>query len=86
MPTDEREDVMEFTNSWREEGLAKGLEQNRHRMAATLLGLLRRRVGEVPEAVGARVENLPIERLEQLAGALLDFTASADLERWLERD
>ena len=82
MPAEEREDVMELTTSWKQEGL----EENRRRCATMVLSLLRRRVGAVPDAVGARVEALPIDRLEQLAGALLDFTASADLERWLERD
>ena len=80
---------MELTTSWKEEGrtegLAEGLEKARRRTARLVLDLLHRRVGTISEAVGARLEVLPIERLEQLTGDLMDFTLPADVERWLER-
>jgi hypothetical protein len=44
---------------------------------------LRRRCGELgPEQV-SRVSALPLERLEALAEALLDFPGAADLDIWL---
>jgi hypothetical protein len=76
MPADEREDVMELTTSWKEEG--------RHQEAAEIvLRQLRRRVAPLPETVTAQVEALSVEQLERLGEDLLDFTALADLERWL---
>jgi flagellar biosynthesis/type III secretory pathway protein FliH len=97
MPTDEREDVMEFTNSWLEQGRAEGLteglaqglenglEKGRRQTAALVLGQLRHRFGTIPQSLNARVEALPIDQLTRLGEDLLDFTAAADLERWLER-
>jgi predicted transposase YdaD len=45
---------------------------------------LTRRVGKLPEDVRSRVESLPLEQLENLGEALLDFTSLADLQSWLE--
>jgi hypothetical protein len=53
-------------------------------VAHVVIRLLRRRLGELSEMVAARVARLPVEPLELLAEDLLDFTASADLERWLD--
>ena len=51
---------------------------------ALILRLLTRRVGELPQDVRSRVESLPLEQLENLGEALLDFTSLADLQTWLE--
>lgn len=80
MPVEERDYALELTTSWKEEGL----EENRRRWATMILSQLRRRVGMIPESMGARVEALPIVRLERLGVDLLDFHVPADLERWLE--
>lgn len=50
-----------------------------------ILRQLNRRVGTLPEAIQTHVEALPLERLEMLGEALLDFTSLADLESWLAR-
>jgi hypothetical protein len=91
MPVEEGDYALELWNARREEartkgraeGRAKGLEEGRRRMATIVLSQLRRHVGTIPEALGARVQTLPIDRLEELGVDLLDFTAPADLERWL---
>jgi predicted transposase/invertase (TIGR01784 family) len=49
-----------------------------------ILRQLNRRVGELPEDVRSQVESLPLEQLENLGEALLDFTSMADLDAWLE--
>ncbi|MUL38443.1 DUF2887 domain-containing protein [Gloeocapsopsis dulcis] len=49
-----------------------------------VLRLLTRRVGELPQEVRSHVESLPLEQLENLGEALLDFTSLADLRSWLE--
>ncbi|MFM8937205.1 MAG: DUF4351 domain-containing protein [Vulcanococcus sp.] len=47
------------------------------------LRLLARRCGPLSEATTTRIQALPLEQLEALAEALLDFTGSADLHAWL---
>ena len=51
-----------------------------------ILRQLNRRVGELPEDVRQRVEILPLEELENLGEALLDFSSMADLQGWLEEN
>ncbi len=52
--------------------------------AAVTLRLLNRRCGPLSETTTARIQALPLERLEALAEALLDFTGPADLAAWLQ--
>jgi hypothetical protein len=61
-------------------------EELRHtREAAKItLRLLTRRCGPLNPATTTRIEALPLEQLEELAEALLDFQAPADLAAWLE--
>jgi len=47
------------------------------------LRLLNRRCGPLNEATTAQIQALPVEQLEALADALLDFQGSADLTTWL---
>ncbi|MFN5117443.1 MAG: Rpn family recombination-promoting nuclease/putative transposase [Cyanobacteriota bacterium] len=51
--------------------------------ASVTLRLLSRRCGLLNEATTARIQALPLEQLEALAEALLDFTGAADLAAWL---
>jgi hypothetical protein len=44
---------------------------------------LNRRCGSLSNATTARIQALPLERLEALAEALLDFSGPADLAAWL---
>ena len=44
---------------------------------------LRRRCGDLRPEQEASIRNLPLERLEALAEALLDFQGPADLAAWL---
>ena len=47
------------------------------------LRLLTRRCGPLSEATTAQIQALPLEQLEALADALLDFQGPADLAAWL---
>ncbi len=49
-----------------------------------ILRLLQRRCGTLAPALKERITGLSLEQLEALGEALLDFTGSADLERWLQ--
>jgi predicted transposase YdaD len=66
-----------------QEILAEGEQRGRQAEGQMLiLRLLTRRVGELPPEIRSRVEALPLEQLENLGEALLDFKAIADLESW----
>lgn len=72
-----------------EKGLVKGLEKGRQegRQEAELamtLRLLNRRCGPLSAEQQARICALPLQRLEALAEALLDFRGAADLAAWLQ--
>jgi predicted transposase YdaD len=67
-----REIVAKNKPIWKQEG-----------EAGLILRLLRRRLGSLTKNQQARVQSLPVEQLEDLGEALLDFSAAADLETWL---
>jgi predicted transposase YdaD len=60
----------------RQEGEAQG-------EAKVTMRLLSRRCGPLSDATTARIQALPLEQLETLAEALLDFSGPADLAAWL---
>ena len=65
-------------------GEARGEVRGRtQEMTAVTLRLLDRRCGSLSDATTARIQGLPLEQLEALAEALLDFSGPADLEAWL---
>jgi hypothetical protein len=73
----DKEGIMEIVTSW----------ERRASLQATrslIIRLLNRRVGQLPETITSQIDNLPIQQLETLGEALLDFTNLADLETWLE--
>ena len=61
----------------RQEGEAQG-------EAKVTMRLLNRRCGPLSDATTARIQALPLEQLETLAEALLDFSGPADLAAWLD--
>jgi len=68
------------------QGLQQGLKEGAQKGAATLiLRLLRQRLGGVDTRARARILTLPIERLEELGVAVLDFSAPKDLAAWLNK-
>jgi hypothetical protein len=79
------ERVKEWTEQWKQQGLEQGLEAGRQREATLVLKQLQRRVGLIPAALTGQIQDLPLERIEALGEALLDFTNLADLETWLRQ-
>ena len=65
---------------WLAEGRQEGRQEGE---AAVTLRLLTRRCGPLSEATTARIQSLPLEQLESLAEALLDFQGADDLAAWL---
>ena len=68
----------------RVEGRAQGIDQGRRQEALDLLErLLLRRCGPLTSSQQEAIAALPLETLEQLGEALLDFNGADDLNRWL---
>ena len=68
--------VQDWLAEGRQEGEAKGRQDGE---AAVTLRQLNRRCGPLSEATTAQIQALPVEKLEALADALLDFQGPADL-------
>ena len=76
--------VQDWLAEGRQEGEARGEARGEVREAAKMtLRLLTRRCGPQSEATTAQIQALPVEKLEALADALLDFQSPADLSSWL---
>jgi predicted transcriptional regulator len=68
----------------REQAIQQGVQQGEQRgEAKLLLRLIQRRFGEIPQNLEETIRNLPVEQLEDLGVALLDFDTSEDLDNWL---
>ena len=77
----EGERAMQGTiDSWIQEGRQEGRQEG---AAAVTLRQLQRRLGTVEVETQARIQALPVEQLEQLGEALLDFNSPDDLAAWL---
>ena len=76
--------VQDWLAEGRQEGRQEGEARGEAREAAKMtLRLLNRRCGPLSEATTAQIQALPLEQLESLADALLDFQSPADLATWL---
>jgi predicted transposase YdaD len=65
-------------------GLESGRQKAREWERNLVLRLLARRCGELAIEQTTQIRSLPIDQLENLGEALLDFTGMADLELWLK--
>jgi predicted transposase YdaD len=87
LPTDHLRDTrfgQELLEEGRLEGEARGEARGRaSEAAAVTLRLLNRRCGPLSEATTARIQALPLQQLESLTDALLDFAGANDLASWL---
>ena len=72
---------MEITTSWEEKGIEQGIERG---LRSLLTRLLARRFGTLDVLVLERINALPVTELEALGDALLDFSALADVQAWLD--
>ena len=76
--------VQDWLAEGRQEGEACGEARGQAREAAKMtLRLLNRRCGPISEPTTAQIQALPLDQLESLADALLDFQGPADLSAWL---
>jgi predicted transposase/invertase (TIGR01784 family) len=75
-----QEGLQEGLQEGRQEGRQEGLQQE----VELILRLLNRRCGEILIEQQNQVRSLPIDTLETLGEALLDFQGITDLENWLQ--
>ena len=66
----------------KQEGLQEGLQKEKR----LIIRLLNRRIGEIDSLLIQKVQELTVEKLEELGETLLDFTSVTDLETWLEHN
>jgi predicted transposase YdaD len=77
--------VQEILEQGRQEGRNEGLEAGRQQEAAGLaIRLLIRRLGSIDAGSRERLNDLPLQQLQQLAEDLLDFTEPGDLQAWFD--
>ena len=79
---EEKQFILEIENEWTRMGKAEGQVEGR---IATVTRLLRRRFGSVPKEIEAEILNLSLERLDELADALLDFKSLSDAQAWISQ-
>ncbi|MGL5836136.1 MAG: DUF4351 domain-containing protein, partial [Waterburya sp.] len=78
--TREQEQIMQITTSWKEQGIVEGKLEGQ---SSTILRLLNRKLGNLPEEISAQVKSLEQNQLDVLTEDLLDFETFDDLNRWL---
>jgi len=87
LPTDHLRDTrfgQELLAEGRQEGRQEGEALGRAaEAAATAIRLLNRRCGPLSAATTTRIQALPLQQLEALTEALLDFAGANDLASWL---
>ena len=77
--------IQEGLQQGQRQGLERGQREGRQAEAAALtLRLLQRRCGALTLQQQVQLQALPLERLESLADALLDFQGPDDLAAWLQ--
>ncbi len=82
--TNERSKMLEITTSWEEKGRQEGRAEGRREECLRLVvRQLQRRLGPLDNTIHAELGALPIEKLEALAEALLDFLSIGNLRTWL---
>jgi predicted transposase/invertase (TIGR01784 family) len=62
----------------------EGREEGREATANIIIRQLTKRFGELPQEMRSMVAGLPLQMLEELGEAWLDFTGVADLQAWLQ--
>jgi predicted transposase YdaD len=94
MEAREQEVVMQIVTTWMEEGIEigkqQGIEEGKQQgigegKLSLVMRLLPRRVGILTPELEARVKQLSVSQLEDLAVALLDFASVEDLTAWLQQ-
>jgi predicted transposase YdaD len=77
---------MQITTSWKEQGIVEGREQGIiEGQSSTILRLLNRKLGNLPESIADHIKSLEPIQLDSLTENLLDFQSLDDLQNWLSK-
>jgi hypothetical protein len=80
----EREQVMQITTSWMEQGIERGIEQGiRQATEKLVVRSLQRKFGPLPAALANRLQGLSIEQLENLHDMVPDLASIDELSHRL---
>ena len=83
---DEKGKITYAEEKGRQEGRQEGRKEGRKNEAiAFIMRLLKKRFGELSLKMISKIENLTIEKLENLGEDFLDFNNITDLENWLNQ-
>ncbi len=82
MRLEEKEQIMQITTSWKEEGRLEGRLEEK---LAIALRQLNRKLGSLSEETTERIESLESNQLDILTEDLLDMTSFDDLQNWLNK-
>jgi hypothetical protein len=74
---------LEWEQQTEQRGIERGRQEGIERERSLVLRQLSLKVGELPSLLQSRIEALPLDSLEALGEALLNFSTLADLEAWL---
>ena len=82
-----RQGVQQGIQQGVQQGIQQGVQQGVQQEATLLvIRLLKRKVGELSPSLEAKIMGLPINTLEDLSEALLDFNSIDDLNHWLSEN
>ncbi len=77
------EKPMPYITSWERRGEKRGRLAQAQMMVTTQLSY---KLGQLTAETQAKIEQLPVEKLQRLGIALLKFASPADLDKWLKRN
>ena len=81
----EEERKMPYITSVEQIGYDRGVQVGKERQARSIvLRLLSGKFGTIAPRLEEQIEGLPVEQLDMLTDALLDFKSVADLTTWLD--
>ena len=81
MKLEEKEQIMQITTSWKEEGRVEGRLEEKLNIT---LRQLKRKLGNLPEEIVEKIKSLESSQLDSLTEDLLDFQSLSDLINWLD--
>lgn len=82
--SEDREVIVRLTPLYQQDR-ARAVQEGRQEGESNLIiRLLNRCIGSISPSLEQKIRSLPLNRLEDLGDALLDFNTEADLLRWLE--
>lgn len=79
--SEEKEQIMAITTSWREEGIKEGRKLE---LIESILEILKFKSINLTDALQLKIEDLEISQLKELRKASLEFDSLQELQQWLD--